>query len=119
MVILRLDEVMKVLGHRSKASIYNQIRDGLFTKGVLIGHRARGWPDYEVDAILKARIAGQSEEQIRELVKKLHANRLTIHVATEAPAPIVPIPAPKLQAVKPTWKERLSTTRLEGQRHEL
>ncbi len=75
MQILRMPAVKGKAGHRSDASIYNAIRDGLFTTGVAIGHRAKGWPDYEVDAIITARIAGKSDDQIRELVKVLHAKR--------------------------------------------
>ena len=75
MSILRLPSVKAETGHRSDASIYNAIRDGLFTHGVAIGQRARGWPDYEVKAINAARIAGKSDAEIRELVKTLHAKR--------------------------------------------
>jgi len=62
-------------GHRSHASIYAAIRGGLFTTGVAIGQRAKGWPSDEVLAINQARIAGQSEAQIKELVNRLHAKR--------------------------------------------
>lgn len=75
MLILRLPEVKRAMGHRADASIYNAIRAGLFTNGVAIGQRAKGWPDYEVDAINAARVAGKSESEIRELVKTLHAKR--------------------------------------------
>ena len=75
MLILRLPEVKRVLGHRSDASVYNAIRDGLFTTGVAIGQRAKGWPDYEPQAIAAARVAGKSDGQIRELVQALHAKR--------------------------------------------
>ena len=75
MLILRLPEVKRVLGHRADASVYNAIRAGLFTNGVAIGQRAKGWPDYEVDAINASRIAGKSECEIRYLVKALHAKR--------------------------------------------
>jgi prophage regulatory protein len=75
MLILRLPDVKRVLGHRADASVYNAIRVGLFTNGVAIGQRAKGWPDYEVDAINAARVAGKSESEIRELVKNLHAKR--------------------------------------------
>lgn len=75
MFILRLPAVKRSMGHRSDASIYNAIRAGLFTSGVAIGPRAKGWPDYEVDAINAARVAGKSESEIRELVKALHAKR--------------------------------------------
>ena len=63
------------MGWRSDASPYNAIRDGLFTTGVAIGQRAKGWPDYEVKAIAAARIAGKSDVEIRDLVKALHAQR--------------------------------------------
>jgi len=75
MLIFRLPEVKRVLGHRADASVYNAIRAGLFTTGVAIGQRARGWPDYEVNAIGTARIAGQSDDEIRALVSSLHARR--------------------------------------------
>ena len=75
MQILRMPAVKNRAGHRSDASIYNAIRDGLFTTGVAIGQRAKGWPDYEVDAIITARIAGQTDDQIRELALRLHAKR--------------------------------------------
>ena len=75
MNILRMPAVKGKAGHRSDASIYNAIRDGLFTTGVAIGQRAKGWPDYEVEAIIAARVAGKSDTQIRELVKSLHAKR--------------------------------------------
>ena len=75
MQILRLPTVKVKTGHRSDASVYNAIRAGLFTTGVAIGLRAKGWPDYEVDALISARIAGKSDAEIRELVKVLHAKR--------------------------------------------
>ena len=65
-------------GHKSHASIYNAIKAGLFTKAVPIGQRSVGWPDYEVKAINSARIAGQSEAQIRDLVARLHAKRIEL-----------------------------------------
>lgn len=75
MAILRLPAVKAETGHRSHASIYTAIRAGLFTNPVPIGQRAVGWPDDEVQAINAARIAGASDEQIRQLVKQLHGKR--------------------------------------------
>jgi prophage regulatory protein len=75
MLILRLPEVKRVLGHRADASVYNAIRVGLFPTGVAIGQRAKGWPDYEAQTIAAARVAGKTEEQIRELVKDLYTKR--------------------------------------------
>ena len=78
MVILRLPEVKSLNGYRSDASIYNAIKIGLYPPGVAIGQRSKGWPDYEVVAIISARIAGYSDNQIRELVQKLLADRLNV-----------------------------------------
>ena len=81
MQLLRLPSVKTETGYKSDASIYNAIRDGLFTRGVAIGQRSRAWPLHEVHAINSARIAGQSEAEIRELVKRLHAKRAELATA--------------------------------------
>lgn len=75
MAIWRMELCKAEAGYRSHASIYGLIREGLWTHPVKIGTRSSGWPDYEVKAINAARIAGQSDEQIRELVSRLHAMR--------------------------------------------
>jgi len=75
MTILRMPAVKAETGHRSHASIYKAINAGLFTRPVLIGQRSVGWPSSEIQAINQARIAGQTEEKIRELVTALHAKR--------------------------------------------
>lgn len=75
MALWRIEAVKAETGHRSHASIYTQIRDGLFTKPIPIGARAVGWADYEVRAIIAARVAGQSDDEIRKLVTRLHAKR--------------------------------------------
>lgn len=78
MSILRMPAVMAETGHRSHATIYSAIRRGLFPKPVPIGDRSVGWPDYEVKAINAARIAGQNEAQIKELVNRLHVKRTAL-----------------------------------------
>lgn len=75
MRLLRLPAVMAETGYKTHASIYGLIRQGLFTKPVSIGQRSVGWPDNEVNVINIARAAGKSEEQLRELVNRLHAQR--------------------------------------------
>jgi prophage regulatory protein len=77
MSIIRLPQVKAKTGHRSSATIYNAVRDGLFTRSIRIGERAVGWPDYECDAIVNARIQGKGKEEIKALVNKLHSNRAT------------------------------------------
>ena len=76
MSILRMQSVKAETGHASHASIYTAVHDGLFTVPVPIGQRAVGWPDHEVSAINTARIRGDSDDQIRALVAKLHAARM-------------------------------------------
>ena len=75
MAIWRIETCKAEAGYRSNASIYNLIRNGLWTKPVLIGQRSVGWPDYEVRTICSARISGKTEVEIRNLVEALHANR--------------------------------------------
>ena len=75
MAIWRIEKCKAETGYRSHASIYGLIRVGLWTQPVKIGERSSGWPDNEVRAINAARIAGKSDQQIRELVKQLHDKR--------------------------------------------
>ncbi len=76
MSMLRMPAVKKETGHRSHASIYSAIKDGLFTRPVSIGQRAVGWPSDEVEAINRAKIAEKSEAEIRELINRLHSKRV-------------------------------------------
>ncbi len=75
MAIWRIEKCKEETGYRSNASIYNLIKEGLWTKPVPIGVRSVGWPDYEVRAINAARIAGKTDDQLRELIDRLHAKR--------------------------------------------
>jgi prophage regulatory protein len=81
MAIWRIQTCKAEAGYRSNASIYNLIRDGLWTKPVPIGQRSVGWPDDEVRALNAARIAGKSDDEIRELVNRLHTKRSTLFAA--------------------------------------
>jgi prophage regulatory protein len=74
--ILRLHAVLEQRG-RSRSSHYADIKAGLFIEPVLIGLRAVGWPDNEVDTLNAARISGMPDEEIRKLVIKLDAARKT------------------------------------------
>jgi prophage regulatory protein len=60
----------------SRSTFYLQIAEGLITKPVQIGARAVGWPSNEIEAILNARIAGKSPQQIKALVKELEIQRV-------------------------------------------
>lgn len=72
--------VERVYG-KSRGTIYREIDAGLFVKPVVIGRDKNGdacqvaWPSNEVQAIIDARIAGKSDEDIKALVTKLETAR--------------------------------------------
>lgn len=74
LTILRLPTVKSESGY-SRSTIYLRISEGLWPKPVSLGARAVGWPAHEVAALNAARIAGKSDNEIRELVAKLEAAR--------------------------------------------
>ena len=59
----------------SSSTLRNLIEQGLAPKAVQLGPRSVGWPEDEVQAIVSARIAGKSTDEIRTLVEKLMAAR--------------------------------------------
>ena len=72
--ILRLPVVKSTSG-LSRSSPYARIADHLWPKPVNLGGRAVGWPASEVAAINAARIAGKSNNEVRQLVADLEAAR--------------------------------------------
>lgn len=70
----RLRAVLKFRG-KSRTSHYRDVRSGLYTKPVHIGANSIAWPESEVEALNAARIAGKTDDEIREMVSKLHAQR--------------------------------------------
>ena len=81
MNMLRVPVVNGKMGFTSPTSFYNAVRAGLLTKPVKIGERAVGLPDFEVEEILKYRVAGKSDADIIALVNRLHAKRAELVVA--------------------------------------
>jgi prophage regulatory protein len=75
--ILRLPAVLKARA-RSRSAHYIDIQQGLFTKPVVIGLRAVGWPANEVEALNAARVAGKSAEEIHALVVTLEVARKSL-----------------------------------------
>lgn len=74
--ILRLPAVKSETGS-SRSTLYLRIEQKLFTKPVNLGGRCVGWPASEVAKINAARIAGKPDDEIRELVCRLHAARVS------------------------------------------
>jgi prophage regulatory protein len=75
MNFLRYAHLLKRFGLRSAASLYEHVDQGLLTKPVKVGPKAAGWPEHEIDAITNARGVGATSDEIRALVKRLHAKR--------------------------------------------
>lgn len=74
LTILRMPDV-KLESGLSRSTIYLRITQGLWTKPVPLGARAVGWPYEEVAALNAARIAGKTDDEIRDLVKRLETVR--------------------------------------------
>ena len=72
--IWRLPQALAESG-KTRSPWYQDIQRGLMTKSVKLGRRAAGWPAIEVQAINQARIAGKTEQQIHDLVERLHQAR--------------------------------------------
>lgn len=79
MKLIRLPQTLDLQGI-SKSVLYANIQQGLMTPPVKIGNSS-AWPEQEVLAINAALIAGKSKDKIKELVKKLIANRQNAETA--------------------------------------
>lgn len=74
MRILRVGATLDRTGD-TRSPLYDKVSRGLFTKPIKLGERAAGWPEHEVDALIAARVAGATKDQIRRLVDRLHQQR--------------------------------------------
>lgn len=66
-----------------KAQTYALINNGLFPPPVKIGRKSV-WPENEVEAVVAARIAGASVDELRQLIENLVAQRRTRYEALTA-----------------------------------
>jgi prophage regulatory protein len=72
--LIRRPEVL-ALTARSKSALQLDEKAKLFCPPISIGDRAVAYIKHEVEAVIQARIEGQTKEQIKTLVKELIANR--------------------------------------------
>jgi prophage regulatory protein len=72
--MIRLPELIKRSG-LSRTSIQRAVANGILPRAVAVSERCRAWPSNEIDAVLQARIAGRSDEELRELVRAMIAAR--------------------------------------------
>lgn len=73
--LMRLPAVAAAVGV-SPLTVKRNWKKGLFPKPVKIGARAIAFPEHEVAAVNAARIAGKTEDEIRQLVNDLERQRL-------------------------------------------
>lgn len=73
-LIIRRPEACNISGI-PKSSWYDGVKKGLLPQSVSLGGRSVGWVASEVNAVLKARIRGDSEEEIKALVTELTNQR--------------------------------------------
>lgn len=72
--LIKNTEARSVLGI-GNTSFYEQIKAGLIPPPVKLGVHSVAWPKHEIQAMVAARIAGQSDEEIKALVKQLIEHR--------------------------------------------
>jgi len=89
----RLPEAKQQFGFSSDEAFYDQIRRGLMPQGVNISTRAKAWPDFELDQVFNARVAGYTDDRLRQLVQQILAARHEM-----LPEGFVPRGAPPNQA---------------------
>ena len=75
--ILRIKPITARYG-MAQSTVYAAAKNGEFPPPIKLGERISGWLESEVDAVINARIRGESTEQIKELVKSLVAARQTV-----------------------------------------
>ena len=75
--ILRLPAALERLG-MGETSYRNFMADGLLPKLITLGLRAVGIPEHELNQVIRARIAGLPDVEIRKLVERIHADRARI-----------------------------------------
>lgn len=71
---------------RSRSSTYADVRRGVFPPPVALGPRASGWPEYEVEIVNAAVLAGKTTFELRELVRRLVTQREAALTTVGAPA---------------------------------
>ena len=72
--IVRRPEVLELL-QISRSNLYSKIEQGLWPKPIQLGARAVAWLSNENEQVLAAIIAGQSQEELKQIVKTLEEAR--------------------------------------------
>lgn len=73
--IIKLPEVVAMTA-LSRSSVYTKIGDHLLPSSINIGNKAVGFIKEEIELVINARIAGRSNNQIKELVQAIEQKRI-------------------------------------------
>ncbi len=82
----------------TRSTIYRNIDKGLFSLPISLGGGRVAWPQTEVQALNKARIAGKSDAEIKSLVIELEALRSGSNPETYQRPPKVKAPCRRRSA---------------------
>ncbi|NVC95862.1 AlpA family transcriptional regulator [Vibrio natriegens] len=74
--LLRLPQAIYLTG-LSRASFYRQVKAGLLPSQIHIGPNSVAWLSHEIEAVIAARICGNSDDEIQSLVKDIIQQRST------------------------------------------
>ena len=74
-------ELQARMGLRSPNTVRDHIKRGVLTAPIKLSPGPTTpsvWPEDEIDAVIHARIAGKSDDEVRELVSRLDARRRAV-----------------------------------------
>ncbi|HKB59527.1 MAG TPA: AlpA family phage regulatory protein [Gallionellaceae bacterium] len=74
MRLLKLPQVLDLTA-TSRTTHYSNIKTGLMTAPVPLGVHSVAWPEHEISQLIAARIAGKSDEEIRQIVRDMMSKR--------------------------------------------
>jgi prophage regulatory protein len=101
----RTDHVLQARGGIKRTQHHYDVKGGLWTPPIKLGHRTAVWPDSEVWALNAARALGKTDHEIRELVKRLteaRRERFAAVLAAIAPWEAPDKSGPTVVALSPT-----------------
>lgn len=67
----------------SRSDRYRRVRDGLFPRPIN-RHGTSLWGEHELLSIMRAELAGATDEELQDLVRRIHAAREAFADTTEA-----------------------------------
>jgi len=77
MKLIKEPKALELSAH-GRSTFRSRIKEGLMTPPVRLGENSVAWPEKEMEAINAARIAGKSDDEIRQLVARLVADRKAV-----------------------------------------